>query len=77
MMNPRVKEVVSLPDFLLHITFTNGEQKVFDMKPYLDKGIFSELKNEDVFNSAKVDFGTISWSNSADLCPDTFYELSK
>ena len=76
-MNPRVKEVVTLPNYLLNITFNNGENKVFDMKPYLNEGIFLELKNEEIFKTAKVNFGTISWNNSADLCPDTFYELSK
>ena len=73
-MNPRIKGVKPMSDYMLSLTFDNDEKKTFDMKPYLAKGIFAELKNTEVFNSAKVSFGSISWSNGADLCPDTFFE---
>ena len=43
-MNPRVKNVKPLQEYLLEIIFTNDEKKVFDLKPYLNFGIFSELK---------------------------------
>jgi hypothetical protein len=43
-MNPRVKEVKPNPDYTLLITFTNDEKRLIDVKPYLDKGIFKELK---------------------------------
>jgi hypothetical protein len=76
-MNPRVKSVVPMPNYMLSLTFANDVQKEFDMKPYLTKGIFIELKNENIFNTAHVSFGTVTWSNGADLCPDTFYEGSK
>jgi hypothetical protein len=39
MINPRVEKVKAIKDFQLLIMFTNGEEKVFDMKPYLDKGV--------------------------------------
>ena len=55
------------------LTFTNGEVKVFDVKPYLDKGIFKELKELRVFNSVKPFLGSIQWQNGQDFCPDTLY----
>lgn len=76
-MNPRIKEVKPLPDFLLNLTFSNGVSKTFDMKPYLTKGIFTELKQPEIFNTAKVSFGTVVWSNGLDLCPDTLFLESK
>jgi hypothetical protein len=72
-MNPRVKSVTPNTDYTVTLTFTNGEIKVFDVKPYLDKGIFKELKDQRVFNSVRPVMGTIQWQNGQDFCPDTLY----
>ena len=32
-------EVKPITDYLLHLTFENGEKRKFDMKPYLNIGI--------------------------------------
>ena len=76
-MNPRVTNVKPEQNFTLLITFSNGEVKIFDVKPYLGIGIFSELKDLSVFNSVKPCLGSIQWSNGVDLCPDTLYLDSK
>lgn len=76
-MNPRVKAVKANPDYTLTLTFTNGEIKVFDVKPYLDKGIFKELKNRNEFNSVQPFLGSIQWRNGQDFCPDMLYLDSK
>ncbi|MDR1024047.1 MAG: DUF2442 domain-containing protein [Prevotellaceae bacterium] len=55
------------------IALSNGEEGILDMKPYLDKGIFRELRNISMFNSVRPFIGTIQWANEADLCPDTVY----
>lgn len=75
-MNPRVKEIVPESGYRLRLTFTNGEVRVFDVTPLLDKGVFRELRNESVFQSAHVWHGTVRWSGRQDICPDTFYEES-
>lgn len=72
-MNPRVKQVVPNKDFTITITFTNGEIGIFDVKPYLDKGIFKELKDWNLFSTAKPFMGTVQWIHEQDLCPDTIY----
>ena len=72
-MNPRVKEVKPNSDYKLEILFTNGEEKIFDMKPYLNIGVFKELKDENLFNTVKPFLGSIQWKNGQDLCPDTLY----
>ncbi len=72
-MNPRIKGVKPNPDYTLTLTFTNGEVKVFDMKAYLNIGIFKELKDLSLFNSVKPSLGSIQWNNGQDLCPDTLY----
>ena len=72
-MNPEVVNVKPEINYTLHIWFTNGEEGILDMKPYLDKGIFKDLKREEMFNTVKPFIGTIQWANEADLCPDTVY----
>ena len=72
-MNPEVVNVRPQEDYTLHLWFTNGEEGTLDMKPYLDKGIFRELKDKKMFDTVKPFIGTIQWANQADLCPDTVY----
>jgi hypothetical protein len=40
-----VKEVKTQNDYMLLLKYENGEVRQFDMKPYLDLGIFQELKD--------------------------------
>jgi len=72
-MNPRVKDVEPNPDYTLTIAFMNGEMKSFDVKPYLNIGIFRELQDKGLFNSVKPFLGSIQWKNGQDFCPDTLY----
>jgi hypothetical protein len=70
------KQVKTLPEFRLLITFENGEEKIFDVRPYLGKGVFRELKDLNLFNRAKISFDAVEWPNGADLCPETLYRES-
>ena len=72
-MNPEVLKVKPEDNYTLHLWFDNGEEGILDMKPYLERGIFRDLKDLSVFNSVRPFIGTIQWSNEADLCPDTVY----
>jgi len=72
-MSPRVKNVKPNPDYELILTFTTGEVRTFDVKPYLNIGIFKELKDLSLFNSVKPFLGSIQWKNGQDFCPDTLY----
>jgi len=75
-MNPRVKNVKPKEDFTLEIEFTNDEIKTFDVKPYLEIGIFRELKDYHRFSLVKPFLGSIQWSGGQDLCPDMLYLYS-
>ncbi|PIV87445.1 MAG: DUF2442 domain-containing protein [Hydrogenophilales bacterium CG17_big_fil_post_rev_8_21_14_2_50_63_12] len=72
-----VSHVVPMPDFGLHLTFTNGEHRRFDVRPYLDKGVFRQLQNYERFSQVRVVAGTVEWPGEIDLCPDTLYEKSE
>lgn len=68
-----VKTVEPLSDYRLKLKFDNGEEKIFDMKPYLEHGIFQELKDEKLFRTVHISFDTIKWNNGADICPEALY----
>ena len=72
-MNPRVQAVKPNADYTLTLTFTNGEVRVFDVKPYLQIGIFQELQDIGPFYLVKPFLGSIQWENGQDFCSDTLY----
>ncbi len=75
-MYQAVINVKPLNEYKLVITFKNNEVRLLDMTPYLDKGIYSELKDLSMFNTVHVSFDSIEWANRADLDPEFIYEES-
>ncbi len=73
-MNCDVKTVEAREDYTLAITFADGQNKLFDMKPYLDLGIFRELRDVNMFRTVRVCFGSVAWANNADFDPEALYE---
>lgn len=57
----------------LKITFSNGEQGIYDCRPLLTFGVFRELQDEGYFRKVRVDGGTVVWPHEQDICPDTLY----
>lgn len=72
-----IKKVKPLEDYQLMLTFSNGEKRIFDMKPYLNKGIFKELRKVSMFNTAHIILDTVAWDNEADFDPEFLYSGSK
>ena len=71
-----VKEVKPLPDYMLHLTFESGEERIYDAKPMLQKPICVQLKEPAFFERAKVAYGTVIWSDDIDIAPEYLYEQS-
>lgn len=68
-----VKKVQPVSNYCLKVFFDNNECRCFDVKPYLDKGTFKELKNKNYFNQVKsIQYG-IEWPHHQDLSADTLY----
>lgn len=72
-MNPYVKAASALPDYRLRLTFENGEERIFDLTPYLERGVFVRLKNPSLFKLVKVVAGSVEWPGEIDLSYDTLY----
>ena len=69
----KVVAVKANNDYSLDLQFDDGSMRRFDVKPYLDFGIFNELKDRDYFKSVRVGYGTVQWPNEQDISPETLY----
>ena len=75
-MNPRVIGVEVKSGYTLQVVFENDEIRLFDATPFLEKGIFSELKDRNYFQQVRVAFGAVEWPHEQDFSKDTLYLLS-
>jgi hypothetical protein len=71
-----MKKVVAVKaneDFTLDLQFNDGGLRRFDAKPYLDCGVFLELKDLRYFQQVRIAFGTVQWPHEQDISPETLY----
>jgi hypothetical protein len=59
------------PDLLLG--YSDGSLRKFSCAPYLDRGIFSRLKDVTLFGQAHVAHGTVCWPGGLDIAPETLF----
>ncbi len=72
-MTPKITHVEARPDHRLCVGFENGESRLFDVTPYLDKGVFQELRDEVYFQRVRPVWGGVEWPHEQDLSADTLY----
>lgn len=73
-MYPSIKKVIPTEDYLLSIDFDNGEHGILDMAPFLNFGVFQQLKDRNAFRRVRVAFDTIEWDSGIDLDPEFVYD---
>ncbi len=72
-LTPRVTDVEPQANYKLLLAFSNGELRVFDVAPYLEKGVFQALRKREEFEEVYIDGGSIEWPCGAGLHHDTVY----
>ena len=65
-------KIHAIKDFHLELEFENGEIRLFDMKPFLNKKPFQKLQNKNLFECASVKHGTVVWPGNIDIAPERF-----
>ncbi|MBI2298875.1 MAG: DUF2442 domain-containing protein [Armatimonadetes bacterium] len=63
-------------DFHLELVFDTGEARIFDARPFLDKGVLRRLRDPALFRQAYVAYDTVCWPGNLDLAPETLYDCS-
>lgn len=66
-----VKTVQPLSNYRIYVEIEDGRKGIFDLKPYLDRGVFRELRNVHYFKQVSILFGPVTWPNEQDIAPET------
>jgi hypothetical protein len=69
-MHPRVTRLTPQAGHRLLLELDNGETRLFDLSPWLDKGVFRALQGRAEFEQARVVDGAVEWSGEIDLSCD-------
>ena len=76
LLRPRATAVAPMSNYRLLVDFSNGERRIFDVKPYIKGDWFGELKDTSVFNQVMIAGLSVEWPDGQDICPDCLYEDS-
>ena len=68
-----VKTVRPLDDYQVYVELEDGREGTFDLKPYLDHGVFRELRDKSDFSRVDVVLGAVTWPGDLDLAPDAMH----
>ena len=71
----RVVDVDYIKDYELLVTFSDGNKKKVDLRPYLTGEVFGELLDKEKFVQYGLTRITIECANGADLAPEFLYEI--
>ena len=72
----KVTEVRTLNDRMMILRFSTGEQRLFDASE-LKGAAFEPLRDEQIFRSAQLSHGVVTWNNGEiDCAAEYMYEHS-
>ena len=69
-----ITEAEYISDYLLKLTFSNGDVRLFDFSQLYDKGVFVKLQDLDYFKKFSLDGWTVDWNNEIGFAPEYLYE---
>lgn len=75
-MQKKLLEVKPLDNYRLLLFYENGEQRIFDVTPYITGSWYGKLKDLSVFRTVHVSGKTVEWADGQDIAPHELYELS-
>lgn len=63
-------------NYQLELKFENGEWRRFDMRPLLEMKPWNRIASPQLFDHAKVEYGTVVWPGEIDIAPEILYDDS-
>jgi hypothetical protein len=77
MLQPKILTVESLSDYKIKLTFETGEEKIFDVSPYISGSWYKRLKDGGYFKTVHVtdDGKGIVWAEGQDIAPHELYDM--
>ena len=75
-MNIDILQVYPTKDYKVYLYFSDGKVKLYDVKPFLDKGVFQRLQDIDFFiNRCTVLNHTLAWDVTGNYDPYSCIDL--
>ena len=75
-INLKIVKAEYVEDYVLRLTFNNGELRLMDFAPLMEKGVCRKLHDLDYFKSFTLDPFTVDWNNEIAFAPRFLYERS-
>ena len=78
MLHPKITSLRAISGYKLHLRFETGEEKVFDVSPYIHGPWFGALRDKEYFKTVRLlpDGSGIAWADGQDVAPHELYEAS-
>jgi hypothetical protein len=76
----RLIKVTPLAKYKLEVEFVDGTHGFVEMENLVNSkkaGVFSALKNVDLFNQVYLEYGAVTWPGEIDLSPDAMHDEIK
>jgi hypothetical protein len=76
----RIAAVEALPGFRFSVRFndgTEGEVQMAEMVHSSKAGVFTVLRDEELFRQVRLEWGAVTWPGELDLAPDAMYDEIK
>ncbi len=71
----KIKKIDPLNNYQLQVIFENNDERICDISNFLEKGIFTELKDTSTFRQVRNTGYSAEWPNEADLSSDTLLAI--
>jgi hypothetical protein len=63
----KVTDIAVIPEYKLKVTFDDGVSGVIDLRDFIENGIFSVLKDKQLFNKVYTVGYAIAWSDELEI----------
>jgi hypothetical protein len=77
MKNYKILDVEPMENYTIKLKYENGEEKLFNVLPYISGKWFEELRNINYFKTVHLtpDKKGIIWEHGQDIAPHELYDM--
>lgn len=69
----KITDIAVVPEYKLKVSFDDGVSGVTDLKDFIENGIFSVLKDKQLFNKVYSVGYAVAWSDELEIDAVTIY----
>ena len=76
MLQPELLSVSPKEGYKLLLSYENGENKIFDVTPYIRGAWYGGLKDLETFKKVRVSNHSVEWEGGQDIAPHELHHNS-